>query len=95
MAPFNGGDDLPKIRGKLNDEAASALQWLFPAGRLIRNEFCVGDIDGAKGSSLKFNVRKLTGKDWNGSEAGFKGVLDVFVAHAGGFLGGLDLARKG
>jgi hypothetical protein len=40
MAPFDGGDDLPKIREKLNDDAGLALQWLFPAGRLIRNEFC-------------------------------------------------------
>jgi hypothetical protein len=94
MAPFDGGDDLPKIREKLNDEAASALQWLFPHGRLIRNEFSVGDITGAKGESLRFNVKKCTGADFSGGDKGFAGVFDVFIAKAGGFLGGLDLARE-
>jgi hypothetical protein len=94
MAPFNGGDDLPKIREKLNDEAASALQWLLPNGRLIRNEFRVGDIDGTKGDSLSFNVRKLIGKDFKVGAKGFSSVLDVFVGHAGNFPDGLDLARE-
>ena len=94
MAPFDGGNDLPKIREKLNDEAASALQWLFPNGRLIRNEFSVGDITGAKGESLRFNVKKCTGADFSGGDKGFAGVFDVFTAKAGSFLGGLDLARE-
>jgi hypothetical protein len=94
MAPFDGGNDLPKIREKLNNEAASALQWLFPNGRLIRNEFRVGDITGAEGESLRFNVKKCTGADFSGGDKGFAGVFDVFIAKAGDFLGGLDLARE-
>jgi hypothetical protein len=87
-------DDLPAIRAALDANAASALTWLLPAGRLVRNEFQVGDIGGSAGSSLKFNVRKLTGRDFRGEERGFKGVLSVFVAHAGDFPGGLVLARE-
>src|SRR5688500_15237188 len=87
-------EDLDEIRAKLDEAPASALQWLFPNGRLIRNEFHVGDIGGAKGDSLKFNVRKLKGKDWSGSDRGFKGVLSIFIGHAGSFLDGLDLARR-
>jgi hypothetical protein len=66
MAPPDEGGELSKIRDGLNDDAASALQWLFPHGRLIRNEFHVGDISGAEGESLKFNVRKCTGADFSG-----------------------------
>jgi hypothetical protein len=91
MAPMDGRD-LPEIKDRLNNAAASALQWLFPRGRLIRNEFRVGDISGAEGESLRFNVRRCTGADFNGGEKGFAGVLDVFIAKAGNFPDGLDLA---
>lgn len=91
---FLESDDLPRIKAELDAEAASALQWLFPAGRLVRNEFQVGDVAGTPGSSLKFNVRKLKGKDWSAGERGFAGVLSVFIAHAGSVAGGLDLARR-
>src|SRR4051794_15090236 len=94
MAPLDDGGELSKIRDGLNDDAASALQWLFPNGRLIRNEFCVGDISGTEGESLRFNIRKCTGADFNGGAEGFAGVLDVFIAKAGNFPDGLDLARK-
>jgi hypothetical protein len=94
MALLRRDDDLPAIRAALDANAASALTWLFPAGRLVRNEFQVGDIGGTAGSSLKFNVRKLKGSEFNSTERGFKGVLSVFVAHAGDFPGGLALARE-
>jgi len=94
MAPLDDGGELSKIRDGLNDDPASALQWLFPRGRLIRNEFCVGDITGVEGESLRFNVRKCTGADFSGGAKGFAGVLDVFVAHAGSFLDGLARARR-
>ena len=87
-------DDLEQIKAELNANPASALQWLFPAGRLVCNEFRVGNIDGTPGKGLAFNVRKLTGKDFKSGAKGFGNVLDVFVAHAGSFLDGLDLARK-
>jgi hypothetical protein len=87
-------DDLEQIKAELNANPASALQWLFPAGRLVRNEFRVGNIDGTPGKGLAFNVRKLTGKDFKSGAKGFGSVLDVFVAHAGSFLDGLELARK-
>lgn len=93
MAPLDGRD-LPEIRERLNNAAASALQWLFPRGRLIRNEFSIGDISGTEGDSLRFNVRRCTGADFNSGEKGFGGVLDVFVAKAGNFPDGLDLARQ-
>jgi hypothetical protein len=93
MAPLDDGE-MSKIRDGLNSDAASALQWLFPRGRLIRNEFCVGDIGGAEGESLRFNVRKCTGADFSGGAKGFAGVLDVFIAKAGNFPDGLELARK-
>lgn len=89
-----GDGELLRIKAALNADPASALARLFPAGRLIRNEFCVGDIAGTPGDSLKFNVKKLAGKEFSGSERGFKGVLDVYVAHAGSVRGGLDLARQ-
>lgn len=93
MAPLDGRD-LPEIRDRLNNAAASALQWLLPRGRMIRNEFSVGDIDGTEGDSLRFNVRKCTGADFSAGEKGFGGVLDVFIAKAGNFPDGLDLARQ-
>src|SRR4051794_28531294 len=94
MAPLDDSGELSKIRDGLNDDAASALQWLFPNGRLIRNEFCVGDINGTEGESLRFNIRKCTGADFNGGAEGFAGVLDVFIAKAGNFPDGLDLPRQ-
>ena len=94
MAPLDDGGELSKIRDGLNDDPASALQWLFPRGRLIRNEFCVGDITGVEGESLRFNVRKCTGADFSGGDRGFGGVLDVFIAKAGNFPDGLALARQ-
>lgn len=93
MSRLDDGE-LLRIKAALNADPASALARLFPAGRLIRNEFCVGDITGTPGDSLKFNVKKLAGKEFSGSERGFNGVLDVYVAHAGSIRGGLDLARR-
>src|SRR3954462_6111484 len=93
MAPLDDRE-LSDIRDRLNNDAASALQWLFPNGQLIRNEFQVGDISGAAGESLKFNIRKGKGNDFKGGAKGFAGVFDVFIAKAGSFPDGLDLARK-
>jgi hypothetical protein len=87
-------DDLEAIKAELDANPASALQWLFPAGRLVGNEFQVGDITGAEGSSLKFHVRKRKGKDFKAGAKGFGSVLDVFVANAGSFSDGLELARQ-
>jgi hypothetical protein len=87
-------EDLDDIKAKLDEDPTSALQWLFPNGRLIRNEFHVGDIGGAEGDSLKFNVRKRKGKDFKAGAKGFGNVLDIFVGRAGSFLDGLDLARR-
>lgn len=87
-------EELEGIKAALDADAARALQWLFPNGRLVRREFQVADISGSAGSSLRFNVHKLTGKDFSGTGRGFKGVFSVFAAHAGDFLGGLALARQ-
>jgi hypothetical protein len=80
---------LEEIKDKLNSDAASALQWLMPEGRFIRQHFWCGDVFGSppsKGSngSFNFNLKKMVGKDFADSDRGYFGIYDVMVAHCRG-----------
>jgi len=91
---------LEQIKDRLNDSPAEALKWLLRAGVLYGQEFCCGDVLGSaarKGNkgSFQFNIAKLTGKDWAGSQRGYHGVYDVFVAHCmGNQSRAIELARE-
>lgn len=80
---------LEEIKDRLNQDPASALTWLMPQGRMIRHQFCCGDVYGQapspnKDGSFKFNCKKLVGKDYASGDRGLCGIYDVFVAYTGG-----------
>lgn len=79
-----------ELNDRLNQQAASALAYRLPAGKLIGREFHCGDVLGnapkrGKAGSFKFNIDKLLGKDFGptGEIRGYNGVLPVYVANHG------------
>ncbi|MBA43593.1 MAG: hypothetical protein CMF62_06275 [Magnetococcales bacterium] len=77
FAPKQHRYSLEEVRDALNANAKSVLQHLFPAGRIISGEFCIGDITGTKGKSLRFNLDKCEGKDFAAGTT-FGDMLDVW-----------------
>lgn len=80
---------LEDIKDRLNQDPTSALTWLMPNGRMIRHQFCCGDVFGKapspkKDGSFKFNCKKLVGKDYASGDRGLRGIYDVFVAYSDG-----------
>lgn len=58
--------------GALHNAALAGRMWerWYPNGRRQGNEWCVGDIQGNPGSSLKINTRTGKWKDWSSSLPG-------------------------
>lgn len=99
MSSFASSKDrisLAQIKAHLNASPASALAFILPKGVLCGREFQCGDVHGAEGRSFLFNVEKLKGCDFSyGSDRGYCGVFDVYVAHChGDAVAAILLARE-
>lgn len=86
-----GSIDFDGLKSALLDQAETLLPRWFPNGVLRGNEFHLGSINGEKGQSLRFNIKKGYGKDYATGE----GFGDMIAMHAGGFgLGMVESARE-
>jgi len=53
--------DLKELIGKMKDQTESICRYLLPNGKVINNEYCVGDLSGNVGKSLKVNMNGKSG----------------------------------
>jgi twinkle protein len=88
--------DAQEIRNRLNGQMLAFLGYLLPNGKKKGNEWCVGDLTGSAGESLKIVVSGQKAGLWaefGGHEKG--GVFDLIMAVRGcSFRDALDEARK-
>jgi putative DNA primase/helicase len=66
--------------------ARELLPRWFPAGHFEGNEFCIGNVAGEPGDSLKFNVVKGYGTDFATGQK-FGDIIDLYAQHFGMSLG--------
>ena len=83
--------DFPSISSAVLADARNALPRWFPEGRFQGNEFCVGNVHGEPGDSLKINVLKGVGSDFATGQA-FGDLIDLYAAYRSIPLG--DAARE-
>jgi len=57
-------DRLDEIREAARDYAREIAEYLFPNGELIGDSWCIGDIAGTEGKSLKVDTCKGLWRDW-------------------------------
>lgn len=62
--------DFAALAARLLQQSRSLLPMWFPAGRLRGSEFCVGDLAGAEGESLKINVDSGKWADFSAGQQG-------------------------
>ena len=76
--------DIAQIARMLADRVEDVCQWLLPTGRRIRNEWCVGSVDGEDGKSLRVNLAGKAGL-WRDFAADEKGgdLIDLIMAVRG------------
>ena len=74
--------DFQSLASRLLSQARSLLPSWFPAGKMHGHEFCVGDLAGSEGESLKINV--VTGR-WQDFSTGDKGgdLISLYAAMHG------------
>lgn len=71
--------NIKDLSNQLWDRAEDVAKYLLPNGKKIQGEWCVGDLNGDKGQSLKVNVRgKRVWCEFNGGLGG--DLLDLWVA---------------
>ena len=72
-------------------DARNALPRWFPAGKFQGSEFCIGNVSGDPGESLKVNVTKGCGQDFATGQT-FGDLIDLYAAYRSIPLG--DAARE-
>lgn len=84
---------LEDIEKKLLADLRKTLTTLYSSGKIEGSEFCLGNVDGARGDSLKINLK--TGL-WAEFAGGHGGRLLKFFAyrHGGDFKKGMDEVRS-
>ena len=71
--------NIRELSNQLWERAEDVARYLLPAGKKIHGEWCVGDLQGDKGQSLKINVNgKRVWCEFNGGLGG--DLLDLWVA---------------
>ena len=71
--------NIKELSNQLWERAEDVARYLLPTGKKIHGEWCVGDLQGDKGQSLKINVSgKRVWCEFNGGIGG--DLLDLWVA---------------
>jgi hypothetical protein len=76
-----GPDRIARIKEALNGNRLRVLQYLYPEGKVVGNEFVVASIHGGVGRSFSVNLHgkdEAVWSDFNGGETG-KGLLDLWI----------------
>lgn len=83
--------DFASVNAHLIARAQQFLADMFPAGKVKGREFCIGDIRGEPGESLKINLVTGIGADFASGET-YGDLIAVYAAHHG--LGMGDAAKQ-
>ena len=87
--------DRDKLVELLRPRARELCEKYFPNGRIQGHEFCIGNIKGEAGSSLKINLTTGEWKDFSNGEFRGKDLLSLIVAaHNGEFKAGVSAAHQ-
>lgn len=62
--------DIADLAGRLAGRAKDICERLLPGGKIIGHEYCIGDVHGSPGQSLKINLRTGKWKDFSASDKG-------------------------
>ena len=81
MQPFNEAVSTQEIRNRLLNRLPSVLQYLLPNGKICKDCFLVGDIDGNSGDSLKVEIKGPKIGLWQDFATGEGGdIFDLWAA---------------
>lgn len=84
---------LEDIEKKLLADLRKTLTTLYPTGSIEGSEFCLGNVDGARGDSLKINLKTGLWAEFAGACGGR--LLKFFAyRHGGDFKKGMDEVRS-
>lgn len=72
---------ISQLNELLNQRVTELCQSLFPGGKQMGNEWCVGSLRGEPGTSLKINLRKCLWTDFADASGGKAGdLVQLFIA---------------
>lgn len=85
-----------ELNQRLCDQIGSVLKNLFPAGKIVRGEYEVGDLSGAAGDSLKIHLAGVKKGFWSDFATGAKGksLLGLWAESLGGDFAAACRAAK-